>query len=175
MTTCAEWKDGLLDLALGASASSELEVHLKTCPVCSEALTELRARRQQMDETLPKMMHGFEPSVAFRARLMASLEELPLRTREWPMRAAVIAAAAVIVVVALFLSPRHWRIGPSAPHKASIVRDGLERWQSPTAHLLHSSANGLLQAGPQLGRFYFPLQSTPSLSGRRQKRTGVNK
>lgn len=180
MTACAEWKaewkEGLLDLALGASVSRELEAHLKTCPACSEALAELRACRQQMDEVLPEMMRGIEPSPAFRARLIASLEEHPLRTRGWPTWASVTATVAVVVAVALLLiSPRRWRTSPRGQHRVSVVRVGLAEWQSPTAHLLHSPANDLPQAGPQLGKFYFPLQSAPSPRGRREKKAGVNK
>lgn len=176
MTACVKWKDGLFDLALGAPVSRELEAHLKTCPACSQALAKLRARRHQMDELLPKMMDGIEPSASFHPRLMASLETRPSGTRSWLTFPVAIAAAAMVVLAALFLISRgRWPMSSRGRDKASVVRVDLERWQSPTAFLLRPADNGLPQAGPQLGKFYFPLQHNPSRNGRREKRTGVNK
>lgn len=182
MTACPKcanwpkWKDGLLDLALGASPSRELEAHLKTCPTCSQALAELRARRRQMDEALPKMMQGVEPSAGFHARLMASVGEHPSRTRSWLGLPAAIAAATVVVLAALFLiSKGRWPMSSRGRDEAPAVLVDLERWQSPTAQLLRPPVNGFVQAGPKLGKFYFPLQSTPPPNRPREKRTGVNK
>jgi predicted anti-sigma-YlaC factor YlaD len=171
MTACPKWKDRLLDFALGVPASSELQMHLKTCSACAAAFVELRARSQEMDRLLPKLMHGVEPSAAFRARLMASLEEPPPRMRGWPMRVGVLAALALVVVVAVLLvSSSHWRIGLREPDRVSVSTGGLAEWQSPTGYLLHSSGNELLRSDPQLGKFYFPLRSAPLGSGHGENR-----
>ncbi len=161
MTACPKWKDGLLDLALGVPAPSKLEAHLKTCAACSAALVELRARRQQMDTVLPRLMRGIEPSGALRARLMALPETAPPRTQAWPARVRVLAAAALVFVAAVTLViSSHRRMGPREPDQVFVSGGGLAEWQSPTGSLLRSSAGELIRSGPDLGRFYFPLQST---------------
>lgn len=171
MTACPKWKDRLLDFALGVPPPRALQAHLKICPACSAAWVEFRARREHMDGLLPRLMHGIEPSAALRARLMASLGEPLRRGHGWRLPVGAIPAFALVLLLAVFLvSSGHRRIGLTKPAKVSTSTGGLGEWHSPTAYLLSSPAEQLLQPGPRLGQFYFPLHSTPLGRGGSKKR-----
>lgn len=156
MTACPEWKDRLLDFTLGIPACIELQEHLSGCTNCSQALSELRAGCKQMDWALQRLVQDAEPSPAFRARFLASLEARPAVWKRWPLRAAGLAAVAALV--ASLLVPWVIRVaGPQEPSLGSIST--LLQWRSPTQALLSSPADELLKAGPKLGGFYFRIDT----------------
>ncbi len=175
MTACLDWKDRLLDAALGAPPSRELGQHLMGCATCQAALSELRVRREQMDSALRELAQGAEASPAFPARLLASLE-----TRSGPPRwvggrpaqvGGVLAAAAAVVVMAILLVPANKKRASLTQPPAVPVSDlSLSHWQSPTEALLHSSADRLLHSSPRLDEFYFPINPAPP-GGHLERRT----
>lgn len=171
MTSCPKWKHNLLDLALGGCGASELEAHLKVCSACSAALDELRTRRERIDDALPKLIQGVEPSAAFRARLMALAENPP--PRAWPLRAGLPVAFALVVVFAVWLvSPSPRRVEHKQRDKVLLAGQRLGNWQSPTRFLLDSSADELLRSVPSLGNPFIRIQPTALKIARSEKRKG---
>lgn len=165
MTTCLDWKDRLLDAALGAPPSRELGQHLMGCATCQAALSELRVRREQMDSALRELVQGAEASPAFRARLRASLET---RSAPWwigrrpaQVGGVLAAAAAVVVMAILLLPPNKKRASLTEPSAVRVSDLSLSHWQSPTKALLHCPADELLHSSPRLDEFYFPINPAP--------------
>lgn len=158
MTACRQWKDGLLDVALGASATPQLEEHLRGCAACAATLAEGRARRQQLDAALGQLVRGAEPSPAFRARVLAAIETSPASAVGQPAWAGVLAAVAVVVLTGVVL-PRLGERQEPASGAASIAM--LSAWRSPTESLLHSPGDDFLRSTPRLGELYFPLEPIP--------------
>jgi len=173
MTACPKWKDELLDRALGLPASRAFEEHLKECLACSAALADWRHRRERMDEALLKLVPRAEPSAAFRAQLMARLEEAPARKPAWSGWAWVLTAVAWVAVFSAWLvfSTRSRRV-PTEHERILVSSEALAAWQSPTGSLLHSSADKLLGSVPRLGDSYFPLQAPASGPSHGKKRKG---
>jgi anti-sigma factor RsiW len=161
MTACAEWKDRLLDSALGVPTSQDLAEHLKTCAACSETLIELRAHREQMDAGLRKLVRGMEAPPAFRARLMVSLEARRARRAAWLVPVGVLAAVVVVVALGAILTPsvKRWA-GRNDSTGVSVSGSALWQWRSPTEVLLRSAADEYLRSSPRLGQFYLPMKST---------------
>lgn len=156
MIGCHDWKDQLLDFALGASAARGLEEHLQACRACSAALVELRARREGMDAGLRQLVQGAEPSAHLRARVLAAVEAGSARKGWRPAWTAALAAVAGLVLVAVLVG----RLGPQ-PDPALVAAQELSRWQSPTEVLLRSPLDELLQSAPRLGQSYFSLEPIP--------------
>ncbi len=156
MIGCGEWKDQLLDFALGAPTARGLGQHLQACSACSAAMVELRARRERMDASLRLLVQGVEPSTEFRARVLAAVEAQPRHVSLWPAWAGALAAVAALVLFAVLVGP----LGPQ-PDPALMAAQELSRWQSPTETLLRSPAEELLQSAPPLGQFYFSLEPIP--------------
>lgn len=163
---CRAWNDRLLDYALcalSASVVSQVETHLKTCPNCTAALADLRARRAQLDTALAQLVAGAEPSPALRARVLAAVEVRPPTTPWGSAWVGVLAAGATVLVLGFTLPPLAERWIPAAPQAVSI-----SDWRSPTESLLRSPAANLLEAPPRLGEFYFPLVPAPPRTGARK-------
>ena len=141
MIGCGEWKDQLLGFALDASAARGLEQHLQACSACAAALAELRARRERMDAGLRQLVQGAEPSIEFRARVLAAVETQPRQLGLWPAWAGALAAVAALVLFAVLVGP----LGPQ-PDPALMAAQELSRWQSPTETLLLRDWASVLRA-----------------------------
>lgn len=175
MNACRSWQlrlpDYVLD-ALSSSATRPLEDHLHQCAACAAAAADLRQRRQQMDATLDKFFSDAEPSPTFGARVLAAAEAAPPATGWQPAWASALAGVALVVVAVVLLQPfqRRWEMR-SAPVMAS---PSLSQWRAPTDGLLRPRPSELLNSGPRLGEFYFPLDSlsvlpTPEDGGTRNE------
>lgn len=154
MTSCSNFRDQLLDAALGAAASPELESHLAGCQACTTALAELRSASLQMDEGVRELVRNIEPSPAFRARVLSALMARSARRRWRPVWATAIAAGVLVAAVATFIP----RPGPAV----FVPAGSLSRWHSPTASLLRFPAEEYLQSPPRLGELYFAIDTTSS-------------
>ncbi len=159
MTACLNWKDRLLDVALGVPASPELVEHVSRCAACSTELTALRAAREQMDVAVLSLVQGGEISPAFRARLWNSLESRRARVAGWPVRMGIAAAVAVVAVLGVFLASRseRWAHLTRPAPALSASAPALLHWRSPTQSLLRSSADPFLESSPRLGEFFFAI------------------
>ncbi len=134
MTGCAQFREPLLDRALGLPASAELEAHLKACPSCSASLAAWRATVD------------VEPSPFLATRILAQVER---HKPAWRWKAAMAALASLAVLALLVL-----RVNPREEIPPEVV--ALSHWQSPTASLLRSTADPLLKTVPRLGQEFKP-------------------
>lgn len=168
MTACRDWKESLLDLALGEPPAPGLEKHLAVCPACSAALADLRARSRQLDAALPQLVRGAEPSPALRPRVLAAVEAEAAPTLARPAWAGILVALAVFLLAIVSL-PRlaDRRTRPGVPPKVT-----LSEWRSPTEALLRSPGDELLRSTPRLGETYFPLETPPA--GAKKNKGGNN-
>ena len=147
---CFKWKDRLLEAALGEVPGGALAEHLKNCPACASALTELHARRAQLDSCLTLVARGAELPGDFRARVLAAVATAqPSRT--WPWRRWVPAAAALAVI--LLVAVIGWRRGPAGkPRDAEFVSvEALMQWRAPSDVFLETPGREILQTIPKLG------------------------
>jgi predicted anti-sigma-YlaC factor YlaD len=100
---CNETKELLPDLAAGlASATPEVNDHLRSCAACTETLAEFRKTMALLDEwQVP------EPSPYFDTRLRARLREeaakQPARWWAWARRPALAVSLAVVMVAGVSL------------------------------------------------------------------------
>lgn len=160
MNPCRSWQDRLPDYVLGALSSGDaraVEVHSHQCAACAAAVAELRRRRRQMDAALGRLFSDAEASPAFGARVLAAAEAARPATGWQPAWVGVLAGAAVVALAVVLLQPLRprWE-APSAPVLAS---PRLSQWSAPTDAFLRPRPNELLNSGPRLGEFYFPLDS----------------
>jgi len=149
MTACREWKDRLLDVALGAPVEAKLEAHLGACPACAAAFANWRARRERLDAALHQLVRGAEPSPAFRARVLAASETVPAAGPAQPAWVGALAAVAVVLLAGMLLDQ------PASPPRRVT---SLSEWRSPTDWLLRTPGDELLRSTPRVGDFYFSLQ-----------------
>lgn len=159
MNACRNWHDRLLDYTLAGlpfARVAEIQEHLQGCASCAAAVNELKQRQQQLETGLAQLVHAAEPSPAFRARLLAAVDEVAQPAVWRPAWKGVVLAVALLALAALFLPglADRWQAATDVAGAAA-----LSRWRSPTASLLRSPADALLQEPPRLGEFYFPLDS----------------
>jgi len=133
VTNCEDRNEALLDCALGAAPSAELENHLATCTRCSDALRSMRDSAVQMDQAVAQLV-AVEPSLSVPSRPTSSRPS-------WLAWRWALAAAACVVVL-LFAWPKR----ETLPDTSAI-----SAWQSPTSSLLRSAADPLLREVPRLG------------------------
>ncbi len=146
MNACPQWREELIDHALGQSAGAALEAHLAACAGCSEALKAWRQKAAQMDAGVQQLTTA-EPRAQAPERVLTHIQQLspgkPLYGRA--------ALAALILTVALFVVLYR----PAPPKKVPFPVIALSTWRSPTESLLHSSADPLLKSVPQFGEKFF--------------------
>ena len=160
MNPCPRWRDSLHDFALDAlpySAARAVEGHLRQCVPCAGAASDLKLRRRQMDAGLARLFAAAEPAPGFRARILAAAEaSRPASTWQHAWRVALAGIALLIVAAALVQLPG-WRSEPANSAQPPAV--SLSDWRAPTDGLLPPRSSELLNSGPRLGDFYFPLDS----------------
>lgn len=136
MSACTQWRDRLVDRALGDGASPALTQHLAACPGCSAALDGLRARMGELDAALQTLV-DHQPSKDFAAQVMARIgSPHPRLVRAWPAprAAAGIALAASLLVAA-------YEIGGLSRQRAqatAVASAGaaIAHWRAPSDVLL---------------------------------------
>jgi len=149
MIACREWKDALIDHALGSPADAALNAHLAGCPACAAALREWRERAAQLDPAI-RQLTAVEPEPFGPERILsraATTRRQPFYTRlAWAL------PLIVLLVLAFFKLARK---EPSVPPSLTA----LSTWRSPTQSLLRSPADPLLKHVPRLGEGFFPMKS----------------
>ena len=155
---CEKWQHQLLEAALTGAAAKDLEEHLRSCAKCSAELDELRARNTRLDELLPLVGQGAEPSANFRARVLAAAEAASegKRARRWRVWTLAGAAAVVVVVlmIAVTLQRRTVRMIPGDELAAA---QKLAEWRAPSDGLLVTPGQEILRTMPRLGESYLNL------------------
>lgn len=120
MMACAEYRDQLLDHALGQPATAAVQAHLAACPACAQELEQRRARGAEVDAAVRCLVNVDAPR---------NLVIRPARPA-WRLRFA--AAMLVIAAGALAL----WLVGDRQDRQAAEAAEAISRWRSPTASLL---------------------------------------
>jgi len=150
MTSCSQWRDALIDTALGAPIEKVLQEHLEACPACAADLAVWRARAAEMDAKVREVAGG-EPQPFGPERILAQIHS---RRRRFS-RARIAWALGTMACMALIL------YRPGRPRLDSPVNAmALSAWRSPTQSLLRSPADPLLNEVPRLGAGFYPTNLT---------------
>jgi hypothetical protein len=152
---CEKWKEPLRDAALTGTAAKDLEEHLSGCAKCSAELEEVRARAARLDALLPLVVQSAEPSVDFRARVLAATEAKGEGKRGRPWRLWTLAGVAAVVVVVLMISVTWQRrtVG-MIPVDELTGAQKLAEWRAPSDGLLVTPGQEMLRKMPRLGESY---------------------
>ncbi len=152
---CEKWKDELLEAALTGTTAKPFEDHLRRCANCSGELDEVRARAARLDELLPLVAQGAEPSADFRARVLAAAGAGNERRRARPWRVWTLATAAAVIVGVLIVGlTLQRRNGPTVPEDDLAAAQKLAEWRAPTDGLLVTPGHEILETMPRLGKSY---------------------
>lgn len=171
MTSCAEWREQLADHALGLPASAALAEHLACCPNCSRALAEWRARTEEIDAGIRRVVNA-DPSPYLSSRVMALIHSAPFhagRTSRW--RAALVPLSVLVLVATLVFVVRATIVRRERAAKLSSIAAEISSWRSPTESLLRSPSEPLLKTLPRLGESLFDIEvpARPSGTGKGEK------
>ena len=152
---CRRWKDQLLEAALTGAKPRDLEVHLQSCKDCAAELRELEACRARQDSLLPLLVKGSQPSVDFRARVLAAAEAASKRRpvlhwQAWTLSGVAAAAAVVLVVAGLWHRAATTKIQQSELDAAQKLAE----WRAPSDTLLATPGQEILRTTPKLGESY---------------------
>lgn len=151
---CEKWKDQLLEAALTGTCTKDLELHVRDCKSCAAKLRELEAIRARQDSLLPLLVGGSQPSLDFRARVLAAAEarreqKRAPKWRVWALVGATVAAAVV------FLVQRGAVRKDEAKELAAAQK--LAEWRAPSDSLLKTPGQEILKTTPKLGESYFSV------------------
>lgn len=148
---CAKWKDQLVEVALTGARPKDLEMHVRDCMGCAAELRELEAVRERQDSLLPLLVRGSQPSLGFRARVLAAAEAEGERKRapRWRVWALVGVTAAVAVVL---MVQRGAVRNDEAEEVTAAQR--LAEWRAPSDSLLKTPGQEILKGAPKLGESY---------------------
>jgi anti-sigma factor RsiW len=154
---CAKFEDLLLEAALARTPAATLEEHLRQCPECARELAVLRARRERMDALLPQVAGTAEPSIGFRARVLAAAETASGRNRLQRWRAwALLGATAAVAALAIGLTLQH-KAALNVPRGELIAAEKLAEWRAPSDALLDTPGQEILRSTPRLGESYLKV------------------
>ena len=164
MSACEQWREQVMDHALGQPASAELQAHLTSCAACSAALDSWRARAGQLDDGVHRAV-GVEPSAQLEKRILSQIASRHLRPAR-PWRWKIAAAIPVVVAVLIALVHNHSVSLKHAREQEQLLTAAaaLGRWRSPTESLLHSPSQAWLRDVPRLGKTFLEMKSIENLS-----------
>lgn len=170
MTACADWREQLVDHALGLPVSPGLEAHLAGCAACASALAAWRAQVEQLDTGVRQLVAS-EPSPYLRSRVLAELNSQSARfvwVERWRRALAALAVVAGLAVLGYAVRGALERQKQVETVSAALA---LSQWRSPTEALLQSPADALLKTVPRLGESFFTIkpeagESKPAKGGK---------
>jgi hypothetical protein len=155
---CAKWKDELLEAALTETAAAGLREHMLKCADCTADSAALRARNERLDTLLPLVAQGSEPSVDFRARVLAAAEASETsRGIAWPEWQRAGAMAAILVVALVISFTLYRRDARTLPQGELEAVQKLSEWRAPSDALLKTPGLEILQTTPRLGETYLQV------------------
>jgi anti-sigma factor RsiW len=152
------WRDELLDHALGLPASAPLTEHLENCSVCSETLREWRARAGLIAAGI-RQLAASEPSSQVVPSVVAEVSTRRERMRSPAWKWARATLSGLVIVAASFVYLRKVREQRHEDEKAFSAAEAIGHWRSPTEGLLRSSTNRWMEAPPQLGQYFYRLNT----------------
>lgn len=145
MTACSQWKEAIVDCALGSAPTAELAAHLAHCEICSAALASCREKSAELEAGM-RSLTAVEPRPYGPERILARLASRSSRRYFW--RWALVGFAALACLVAAL----QWPVQRERAAPVSI--EALSSWRSPTESLLRSPADPLLRTVPRLGESF---------------------
>jgi len=151
---CEKWKDQLLEAALTGAKAKDFEEHLQACAACSRELDTIRERRKRMEELLPLVARGAEPSVGFHARVLAATEASNGERRRRPWRAWTLAGATAAIAMLLIATAVYRKTEPRIPEHDLAAVQKLAEWRAPSDALLVTPGQEILRTMPRLGESY---------------------
>jgi hypothetical protein len=154
---CEKWKDQLLEAALSGATSRGFEEHLRNCAICSSELDAVRARKVRLDELLPLVARGSQPSPEFRARVLAGAAAAREGKRAWRWRVLTLAGATAAIVVLMIGAMVHRRTGQMIPADELAAVQKLAEWRAPSDSLLVTPGQDILRTMPRLGESYLSV------------------
>ncbi len=165
-STAQEWKNAMVEAALGGATEARLQEHLQTCESCCQELEGLRARAARIDAALPLVARA-EPQPDFHERVMQATEAaqeshsvwrewLRLPQTRWVRTASAFAAAMALVMLVITQLPRR----DLPPPDAIAAATQLAHWQAPTDVLLQTPGDELLRDMPRLDGSFFEVHLT---------------
>ncbi len=158
-TACVNWKDQLLEAALGADAPPELAQHLNSCAACAAELEALLVRRERIDALLSRVARGAELSPNFRARVLAAAEA-GKSERERALRRWILAGTAAVLATVTVALVTHYKGGPASPEADLAALERLTQWRPPSDVFLETPGREVLRTTPRLGEPYGNLPFT---------------
>jgi hypothetical protein len=156
---CEKYKEALLEAALSGNATGALKEHLWECGDCAKELAALRARQEQLDELLPLLARGAEPSPGFRAGVLAAAETKDKREHAWTWRAWALTGACVLVAALATGWTLQRRSDAIARRQEVAAAQKLAEWHAPSDVLLRTTGQEFLRTTPRLGESY--LKAAP--------------
>ena len=150
MTACTEWREALIEHALGRPPEAALEAYLAACPACTEILGAWREKAGQLDAVIQQLTAA-EPRALGPERVLANLDPGPSGRLYWRL------AAAALVLIACFIAAIYRRSRSEQDVPPATI--ALAAWRSPTQSLLRSSVDPLLKEVPRLGKSFIETKS----------------
>jgi hypothetical protein len=154
---CEKWKDQLLGAALAGVTTKGFEEHLRNCAICSSELDAVRARKVRMDELLPLVARGPEPSPDFRRRVLVAAAAVREGERARLWRAWTLAGATAAIVVLMIGATIYRRTGQTIPADELAAVQKLAEWRAPSDSLLVTPGQDILRTVPRLGESYLTV------------------
>jgi hypothetical protein len=152
---CEKWKFHLLEAALRGTAANDLQEHLRSCTICSEELNKLRAGKARLEQLLPLVAQGAEPSADFQAKVLAATRAASEERHARPWRVWTLAGATAVVVAVLIVGLTLLRRnGPAVPEDELAAAQKLAEWRAPSDGLLITPGQEILKTIPRLGKSY---------------------
>ena len=171
MTACREWEERLIDYLLGGlnpSDARRVDRHLQSCPGCTSALEDIRARDALIERGVQQLVRQEGPSADSNAKVLAAVEDVPGRPSSFFPWAAVAATVALFLLALVYPGSR---VSLPGHREGEVV--GLTDWESPTASLVRDPSDDLLRPDLRFGRFYFSLDSLRGI-GEPNTKEGAN-
>ncbi len=144
---CNEFRDHLLDLAIGAAISADVQEHARSCQACASEVTSLQRTMSLLDEwqapqdTSPYFM------TRLRARIREEAERAPTAGwLSWFRKPALALSTAILLVASIsLLSP-----SPTEQHRSTDGMGIKARVSSPVNDLTYLDDNKDLLANFEL-------------------------
>jgi hypothetical protein len=161
MKACEQWREELTEHALGEPASAGLAEHLTKCEVCSAVLREWEARMGEVDAAVRRTVVEESPAGAVE-RVMAEVRAQGHGGWSWRWKWQAVVVCGLIVAVGAFAYTWKERKKRAEAQRVLSAAWAISEWKSPTESLLEpaTSANRLLRAAPQFGRYFYQLKTT---------------
>ena len=160
---CENWKPVLLEAALSETVPPEMAQHLEQCPHCAEEWKAVQGRARQLQDLLPRITLGAEPSAGFRARVLAAAATAQPKRAALKWRVLVLAGATATLVALLMLNKRSEpNASADLSSKELAAAQKLTEWRAPSDTLLATPGQEMLKSLPKLGETYLRVPAKSS-------------